>query len=306
VPKLHKPLAGRLSKPGASTYVGIFSPMNFLADKLNTAFIGHSIVLASIATSLLFFSPESAKADPSLGPFSVVAHPDLEVLTFDPALMPRQDRVLTGSGFFVGPAGIFITAWHVIKDRKVVLVRVANDTRWRPTKLLKTDEERDLALLQVMIDSTSSPPLPLALSPDLPIGLEAYVLGFPLPRVQGDSMKMTQGIVNGFGGRKRGARIIQISAQVHKGSSGGPVLAPDGLVIGIVQKKLDAVGIAKKVGDLPQNVNFALRSSEIAAFLDGASVEYKTQGLDFSVNKRPYKIFAEAMSSIGLVIAFDN
>jgi serine protease Do len=280
--------------------------MNFHANKLNTAFICHSIVLTSIATSLIFFSPQSARADPLVGPSTVVAHPDLEVLTFDPAIMPRQDRVVTGSGFFVGSAGIFITAWHVIKDRKVVLVRVDNDTRWRPTKLLKTDEERDLALLQVMTDSTGSPPLPLALSPDLPIGLEAYVLGFPLPRVQGDSMKMTQGIVNGFGGRKRGARIMQVSAEVHKGSSGGPVLAPDGLVIGIVQKKLDAVGIAKRVGDLPQNVNFALRSSEIAAFLDGASVEYKTQALDITVNKRPYKIFEEAMPSIGLVIAFDN
>lgn len=278
----------------------------FPGKVLNASFASRSLGLVFIATSLIFCSPKSAQADTLPGSSAVIAHPDLEVLTFDPALMPRLDRIATGSGFFVGSAGLFVTALHVIKDRKLVLVRIGNEARWRPSKVLKTDEERDLALLQVMTEGMNSPTLPLALSTDLPIGLEAYVIGFPLPRVQGDSMKITQGIVNGFGGRKRGARIIQLSAEVHKGSSGGPVLAPDGRVIGIVQKKLDAVGIAKRVGDLPQNVNFALRSTEIAAFLNGTSTSYRIEGLDLSANKRPYKIFEEAMPSIGLVIAFDD
>jgi len=284
----------------------VFSQGIFPGKVLNTTASGRSLVLVFIATSLIVCSTQRAQADTSLGSSAVVAHPDLEVLTFDPALIPRLDRVATGSGFFVSSTGLFVTALHVIKDRKMVLVRIGNETRWRPTKILKIDEERDLVLLQVMTEGMNSPTLSLALSTDLPIGLEAYVIGFPLPRVQGDSVKITQGIVNGFGGRKRGARIIQLSAEVHKGSSGGPVLSPDGRVIGIVQKKLDAVGIAKRVGDLPQNVNFALRSTEIAAFLDGTSTSYRIESLDLSVNKRPYKIFEEAMPSIGLVIAFDD
>ncbi len=49
--------------------------------------------------------------------------------------------------------------------------------------------------------------------------------------------------------------------------SGGPVMDASGLVIGVVQSKLDALRSARVTGDIPQNVNFAVSLDVLAAFL---------------------------------------
>ena len=64
---------------------------------------------------------------------------------------------------------------------------------------------------------------------------------------------------------------IQISAPVQRGNSGGPVLDGSGHVIGVVVSKLNPV-----LGDLPQNVNFAIKASTAANFLDARSIAYKS------------------------------
>jgi hypothetical protein len=47
-----------------------------------------------------------------------------------------------------------------------------------------------------------------------------------------------------------------------------------GRVIGVVVSKLDAIGTARVTGDIPQNVNFAIKANTLRSFLDAAGVEY--------------------------------
>jgi serine protease Do len=65
---------------------------------------------------------------------------------------------------------------------------------------------------------------------------------------------------------------FQISAPVQPGNSGGPLLDQFGDVIGIVVSKLDAVKISGLTGDIPQNVNFAIKASEVVQFLSRNAV----------------------------------
>lgn len=58
-------------------------------------------------------------------------------------------------------------------------------------------------------------------------------------------------------GLRGDANKFQITAPVQSRNSGGPLLAADGEVIGVVVSKLDATLMAKNGGDVPQNVNFA-------------------------------------------------
>jgi S1-C subfamily serine protease len=67
---------------------------------------------------------------------------------------------------------------------------------------------------------------------------------------------------------------LQISAPVQPGNSGGPLLDRNGTVVGIVVSKLNALEIASATGDIPQNVNFAIKASVAAAFLDAQRVEH--------------------------------
>ena len=60
-------------------------------------------------------------------------------------------------------------------------------------------------------------------------------------------------------------------APVQSGSSGGPVLDASGQLIGVVVSKLNAVR-----GDVPQNVNFAIKASTAAKFLDAHGIAYRS------------------------------
>jgi S1-C subfamily serine protease len=67
---------------------------------------------------------------------------------------------------------------------------------------------------------------------------------------------------------KAGAPEIQISAPVQSGNSGGPVLDARGSLIGVVVSKLNSA--------LGQNVNFAIKASTAANFLDAHGIAYKS------------------------------
>jgi uncharacterized protein len=67
---------------------------------------------------------------------------------------------------------------------------------------------------------------------------------------------------------------MQISAALQPGNSRGPVLDMGGEVIGVVTYKLNALETMKAAGDLPQNVNFALKASILRLFLDSHSIPY--------------------------------
>ena len=87
---------------------------------------------------------------------------------------------------------------------------------------------------------------------------------------------MTTGIVSSLSGIRGDTRLLQITAPVQAGNSGGPLLDASGNVIGVVVSKLDAAWVAKVAGDVPQNVNFAIRSNVLASFLDANGVDYRS------------------------------
>ena len=48
-----------------------------------------------------------------------------------------------------------------------------------------------------------------------------------------------------------------------------------GRVVGVIVSKLDALKVALETGDIPQNVNFAIKSAVAMSFLDARQVEYQ-------------------------------
>jgi S1-C subfamily serine protease len=70
--------------------------------------------------------------------------------------------------------------------------------------------------------------------------------------------------------------MLQMSAPVQPGSSGGALFDASGNVVGVVVTKLNAKVVAEETGDIPQNVNFAVKASVAREFLRDHGVSFRT------------------------------
>lgn len=190
----------------------------------------------------------------------------LLVLLFAASAVQAQ-RVSTGTGFFVTADGFFVTCFHVIVGGGIVSLRnLKGETL--PARVVLTDRVNDLALLKA---EGSFKPLPVATSTEMRRGAAIVTMGFPNVRQQGIEPKVTDGIINSFSGANNDPRVFQVSAPVQTGNSGGPLVSMEGNVVGIVASKLDAQAIARQTGDIPQNVNYAIKSQFLLELLERAA-----------------------------------
>ena len=128
-----------------------------------------------------------------------------------------------------------------------------------PAKVLLTDEKNDIAILQPLEDRLVLKWLPLADSNTVKLGSKLWIIGFPLSDILGKSPRITQGIVSANVGLKDDPTLFQVSAAIQPGNSGGPVINEKNQVIGIATSKLSDRYAIGKTGQVPQNVNFAVK-----------------------------------------------
>lgn len=223
----------------------------------------------------------------------------LGALAATAAFAQETFQTQVGTAFMVADPDYLVTAFHVIKGQNEILVGPIDGRKLIKAELAAVDEANDLALLKAPVART---PLKIAAWDSVPVGLEVFVMGFPQPRYLGAAKKITQGIVNGQRGNDRNTHF-QLSAEVQKGNSGGPALAPDGSVVGVVLAKLNALSVAEKTKDLPQNVNYALKSSVLLAFLERSNVPVAASRVDLLRYQRPFEVYRQFEGSILMVLA---
>lgn len=236
-------------------------------------------------------SGQTAAPPPTAAPPVVKATP--------PAAAPVPTEASTATAFLVAPR-LLITAQHALINPERVFVGAGRGGRFVRARVLASDERLDLALLEADVPGE---PLPIAVWDSVPIGIEVATLGFPRSAGSPGEKRITSGIVNGEHRQRGRSDWFQFSAEIHRGNSGGPVIAADGSVVGVISHKLDALKTAEKVNDLPQNVNFALKSQYLIDFLRARSVSVTPQALSTSRQFRPFEIFQRHTASVFMVIS---
>ena len=188
----------------------------------------------------------------------------------DPAETPFDRAYGSGTGFVVGDKRL-LTNRHVVAGCARIVARDAAGTQL-PAKLLVADRERDLALLST--EKPAGPPLTFRDAPPVRRGESVITYGFPLSGLLSSGPTLTTGNINALAGLRDNPANFQISAAVQPGSSGGPLFDSRGHVIGVVVSKLNAARVAEMTGgDIPQNVNFAVKGAEALAFLRANNVQ---------------------------------
>ena len=168
-----------------------------------------------------------------------------------------------GTGFFIAENGYLLTNFHVVKQATKISVRTSKGTV--PAKLVRADKTNDLALLKV---DGHFQALPLKSSQQVTLGNPVFTIGFPNTQVQGIQQKYTRGRINSLGGIQDDPRQFQISVPIQPGNSGGPLVDLQGNVVGIIVGRLRDIRVLEQSGSLPQNVNYAVKSSFALAFLE--------------------------------------
>jgi S1-C subfamily serine protease len=131
-----------------------------------------------------------------------------------------------GSGFVVDRSGLVVTNHHVVQNAKALRVKLRDGTVISQVAKLAQLPVHDLALLQ--IDAKHLRPVVLAGNEAVRVGDPAIAIGCP----QGLEYTLTTGIVSAL--RKQDqTSLIQMQTTVAPGSSGGPLFANDGAVIGV-------------------------------------------------------------------------
>ena len=182
-----------------------------------------------------------------------------------------EDKVSSGTGYFVSHAGHVVTNHHVVKGCKDIGV-FYGDNPLSLGRLIGSDETNDLAVIKSDIT-----PLKVAnVRIGIRLGEPVAVFGYPLSHVLASSGNFTLGNVTALAGLRDDTRHLQISAPVQAGNSGGPLLDANGNLVGTVISKLNAMRVVQATGDLPQNVNFAIKSSVLASFLESKGVQFET------------------------------
>ncbi len=226
-----------------------------------------------IAMRIILGEGDARRTTPDVPPSLSNPFADEGSSSIPPEDVPAPDRrkdlqaSSSGTGFAVSANGDLLTNDHVTAGCSRLTVD------GHEAVLKATDKTFDLALLHV--PSLKTPDFAMFAENPAPLNSDVTVAGYPLTGLL-SGLNVTRGSVTAMKGIGGDSTRMQISAPVQPGNSGGPAMNAYGHVVGVVTAKLDAQRVADAIGDIPQNVNFAVRGSMAKLFLHQNGITPRT------------------------------
>ncbi len=195
-----------------------------------------------------------------------------------------------GSGFIVDPNGLIATNLHVIKGAYSASVTLGNGDTYDSVLVADADTRKDLALIQIKAVDLKA--VKLGDSDSLQVGQHVIAVGNPRGLLIGAN-SVSDGIVSAVR-QVEGMRLLQTTAPISHGSSGGPLLNDNGEVIGVTQATVEG-----------QNLNLAVPANYLKPmlrFLDRSALrslpEFNAGSLETAqVEEKPAEPKSEAVKA---------
>lgn len=288
VPPPPPPLTGTAAQPPAGSPVPI--AQRFELPKVDrtivagiSAVVGGTLLVLVITLALVGRLPGQGENDAAwvrteFGPATV------QVAAF---VNGSEDYLSVGSGSVIDKQrGLVITNFHVMSDEQDyplpglgTKIRLDNSDEWLDTEVIGYSACDDLALLRITsdLDEIELKEVRFANAADVRAGTTVIALGFPgtVESIIGTSeqMTVTQGIVSKLDVKAGSYRdLIQIDADINKGSSGGPLFDLEGKQVGVNTLALSSAGL--------EGVNYAISVDTVQKLLPQLRDGYAQAGLE--------------------------
>jgi S1-C subfamily serine protease len=175
---------------------------------------------------------------------------------------PKRSQFSSGTGFAVSGDGLILTNQHVVEGCNVIAVE-----GFGAGTLKAQDRRHDLALV-----AFEGHPSPVTFrTGSVQQGETVYAAGYPYSGILG--LNFTDGIVSSLAGLEGDTTLLQFTAPIQPGNSGGALLDKSGQVVGVINSRMHDIETLKASGSLPQNVNFAIHGDLAQRFLKANGIE---------------------------------
>ena len=169
-----------------------------------------------------------------------------------PAIVTVRAGDSLGTGFVVRKNGWIATNFHVVRGASEIMVEFSNHKKYPVVEIMNANRLHDLVILR--IDAANLPVLAIGDSDEVRPGDSVLAIGHPL----GLEDTVSNGLISAVREVHTGLRVLQISAPIAPGSSGGPLFNERGEVI----------GVATAIITSGQNLNFGLPSKYVSDLVE--------------------------------------
>ncbi len=231
----------------------------------------------------------ATEADNPLSPAALFQRVSPSVLVVE-ALGPDGNVIGQGSGVVVAAQGV-ATNCHVLED--AASIRIRRGTQTWDAIIAHVHPTHDIC--QLHVPNLKAPPVPIRPSRTLQTGERVYAVGAP----KGLELTLSEGLISGLR-EYEGVQLIQTTAPISPGSSGGGLFDAYGRLVGLTT-------FLVKEG---QNLNFAIPGEPIAALPSYPSkLEVTRKEVDISWGGVPQSLEEKAVANQirirGLLPAFE-
>jgi S1-C subfamily serine protease len=141
---------------------------------------------------------------------------------------------LSGTGFFIDPAGMLYTAFSVGGDTENIIVEF--DGKNYPARVMMSDLRSGIAILKIDL---ATPALPIGKSQPIEVATPVVTIGYPLDLPETPSFGMIAGFDRKFLGRYFTTTHLRVNLPTQRGEAGAPLLNLKGEVVGILVANID-------------------------------------------------------------------
>lgn len=242
-------------------FAQIYTPNGALASLVD---LGDRFVKAPPDPPVAPIAPEPVPGLPDPGAMAAAPPPS--------AASPDGEGSVDGVGtaFFINNTDL-VTAKHVVEG--CASMSFIDGT---PLAVVAMHPTLDLALLSS--PQRSRDWIAVHQTGEARLGQRVIALGYPFYGTITTALNSTGGNVSAMVGPGDDNRLVTVTAAIHPGNSGGPLLALDGTVIGVVIATINKIAVAEATGSIPENTNYAVTGRELLAFLEAEGASLPRQG----------------------------